>query len=380
MQNISVSDFREKARKKIPHFLFEYIDGGSISESTLKANRRDLEQVSLRQSVLKDVRDINTELELFGTTYSMPVILGPVGIAGMNAKRGEVQAARAAEANNVPFTMSTVSLCSVEEVTDAVSKPFWFQLYMAKDRRFLKDLLKRVEKAGCEILLVTVDLPVVGLRYRDARSGLTRCTGLLCQLWRLSQILARPSWIWDVGVMGGPHHLGNLVPIMGSDARLKDFLAWTDENFDPSVTWDDISFIRENWRGKIILKGLLNPEDASNAIKIGVDGIVVSNHGGRQLDGAPSTARALPAIAERIAGAIPVLVDGGVSSGTDIIRMLALGADAVLIGRAWVYALAADGQRGVNEVLLLLKEELRIAMALTGHTVPNTIDRKTLID
>ena len=380
MRNISVSDYRKKARKKIPHFLFEYIDGGSVSESTLRANRRDLDQVSLRQSVLKDVSNINTELELFGTTYSMPVILAPVGIAGLNARRGEVQAAKAAEDNNVPFTMSTVSLCSIEEVSGSVVKPPWFQLYMAKDRQFLKDLLKRVKKTGCEVLLVTVDLPVVGTRYRDVRSGLTRCNGIWCKLWRLLQILARPSWVWDVGVMGGPHNLGNLVPLMGSDAGLKDFLVWTDENFDPSATWDDISFIRENWSGKIILKGLLDPQDASQALKTGVDGIVVSNHGGRQLDGAPSSARALPAIADRVAGAVPILVDGGVSSGTDITRMLALGADAVLIGRAWVYALAAHGQTGVNEVLRLLREELRIAMALTGHTAPNTIDRKTLVD
>ena len=380
MHIISVSDYREQARKKIPHFLFEYIDGGSVSESTLRANRRDLEQVSLRQRVLKDVRNINTELDLFGTTYSMPVVLGPVGIAGLNARRGEVQAARAAEENNVPFAMSTVSLCSVEEVAGSVRDPMWFQLYMAKDRVFLKELLKRVQNTGCEILLLTADLPVVGTRYRDVRSGLTRCDGLPCQLWRLLQILARPSWVWDVGIMGGPHNLGNLVPLMGSDAGLKDFLAWTDENFDPSATWDDISFVRENWSGKIIVKGLLDPEDASQAIKCGVDGIVVSNHGGRQLDGAPSTAKALPRIADRVAGTVPILVDGGISSGTDIIRMLALGADAVLIGRAWVYALAAAGHRGVNQVLHLLKEELRIAMALTGHTKPSMIDRNTLID
>ncbi len=379
MRMASVSDYREQARRRLPHFLFEYIDGGSVDEITLRSNTRDLQQILLRQRVLNDVEDINTETELFGMRYSLPAVLAPVGLAGLNTRRGEVQAALAAEGRQVPFILSMMSVCDIQEVSEAVSNPLWFQLYMVKDRHFMIDLLTRVRQTGSEVLVVTVDLPKMGIRYRDFRSGLAGCTDFSCRLWRLWQILSRPRWIWDVGVMGGPHTLGNLTPLLGSDTGLEDFLDWTSRNFDPSATWSDLEFVRDNWPGKIVVKGILDPEDAKQAARCEVDGIVVSNHGGRQLDGVPSTVKALPAIADTLHGALKILVDGGIRSGLDIIRMLALGADGVLIGRPWAYALGSKGEQGVRDVLELLQEELNIAMALTGHNRIDTIDRKMLV-
>lgn len=368
MKPLSVADFRELARRRLPPFLFEYIDGGSYGEVTLRRNIEDLEEIALRQRVLRDVSDIDLSTILFGREVAMPVALGPVGLAGMNARRGEVQAARAAETGGVPFCLSTVSICSLEEVAAGVTRPFWFQLYAIRDRGFLGALIARARALGCDALIFTVDLPLPGVRYRDYRSGLAGASSWTGSMRRFGQAMGRPRWAWDVGILGRPHSLGNVAPVLDNSSGLEDFLAWMRRNFDPSVTWRDLEWIRSQWPGALLIKGVLDPKDACAAVAAGVDGIVVSNHGGRQLDGVPSTARALPVIAKAVGGRIPVLVDGGVRSGLDVVRMIALGANGVLLGRAWAYALAARGGAGVGHMLELVAAEMRIAMALTGVT------------
>lgn len=366
MRIASVSDYRALARKRVPHFLFEYLDGGSYDEVTLGRNHSDLAAIALRQRVLRDVSNIDTSVSHFGQRYNLPVVLAPVGLAGMYARRGEVQAVKAAEAASVPFALSTVGVCPLSEVAEAASQPFWFQLYVIKDRPFMLDLLARAKQAGCSALVFTVDMPVPGARYRDYRSGLAGESSMSGTVRRFTQAALRPRWAWDVGLMGRPHQLGNIAPVLGNKSGLEDFMAWMSSNFDPSLTWKDLDFVRENWDGPIIIKGILDPADAIDAAKAGVDGIVVSNHGGRQLDGVLSSAAALPKIAEAVEDRLLVFADGGVTSGLDVVRMLALGAHSVLIGRSWVYALAAGGQQGVTHVLELLQRELRVAMALTG--------------
>jgi L-lactate dehydrogenase (cytochrome) len=330
----SVGDYRALAKARLPHFLFEYIDGGSYDEVTLRRNVEDLQAIALKQRVMRDVSAIDLSTELFGAKWSLPVGLGPVGMSGMYARRGEVQAARAAKAAGVPFSLSTLSVCSVREIAAALTSPFWLQLYMIKDRPFLKDMLGQGREAGCSALLLTVDLPVSGSRYRDVRSGLSVPASTRASIRRFCQSLLRPGWVWDVGINGRPHTLGNLEPVLGARTGLEDYFGWIADNFDPSISWADLAWVREQWTGPIVVKGILDPDDAREAVKHQADGIVVSNHGGRQLDGALSTARALPAIADAVAGRIPVLVDGGVRSGLDVVRMLALGADFVLLGRA----------------------------------------------
>jgi L-lactate dehydrogenase (cytochrome) len=309
----------------------------------------------------------------------MPVVLAPVGLAGLNARRGEVQAAKAAAKAEIPFSLSTVSACSIEEVAAGSSKSFWFQLYVMRDRGFMRELLARAAAAGCSTLLFTVDLPLPGTRYRDYRSGLAGSPGWRGSLRRACQAAMKPRWAWDVGVKGRPHTLGNLASMMGRDSGLEDFLGWMLANFDASVTWSDLEFLRSEWKGPLIVKGILDVDDAIAANDIGADGIVVSNHGGRQLDGVPSTARALPEIAERVGEALTVLVDGGVRSGLDVVRMLALGARGVLLGRAWAYALAAGGEAGVSQLLQLIDAEMRVAMSLTGATSIAAIDSSALV-
>jgi L-lactate dehydrogenase (cytochrome) len=367
----SVSDYRALAKARLPHFLFEYLEGGSYDEATLRRNVEDLRSIALKQRVLRDVSAIDLSTELFGNRWAMPVGLGPVGLAGLYARRGEVQAARAAAGANVPFALSTVGGCSLREVTASGHVP-WYQLYFVKDRGFVADMIARAREAGCGALILTVDLAVPGSRYRDYRAaggGLRR--------W--SQLLARPEWLWDVGIRGRPISLGNLEDIVGKRAPLSDFQAWIHTNFDPSVTWKDVEWVRRQWNGPLIIKGILDPDDARQAASSGADAIVVSNHGGRQLDGALSSARALPAVAEAIGGRMPILVDGGVRSGLDVVRMLALGADFVLMGRGWAYALAGAGGAGVADVLKLIEAEMRVAMALTGCTTVAQID-ETLIE
>jgi len=380
MRPAAVYDYRELAKRRLPKFLFEYIDGGSYAEVTMHRNRADLELIALRQRVARDVSEIDLSTELFGHRYAMPVALAPVGIAGMNARRGEVQAVRAAEKHNVPFCLSTVSACPIDEVAKAAKEPFWFQLYMIRDRAFMRDLLQKAKAAGCSMLIFTVDMPVPGSRYRDYRSGLAGTSGLTSAVRRVWQAMWKPAWAWDVGIMGRPHGLGNVAPVLGDNSGLEDFFAWMGDNFDPTITWSDLEFVRKEWDGPIVIKGIMDGEDARIAHQNGVDGIIVSNHGGRQLDGVPSTARALPAIADQVGNAMTLMVDGGIYSGLDVVRMLALGADAVLIGRAWVYALAGRGQMGVEHVLELIQAEMRVAMALTGQTQIDAVDASILAD
>ena len=371
----STTDFREAARRRLPRFLFDYIDGGAYAERTLGRNVSDLADLSLRQRVLRDVSQVSTKTTLFGVEQSLPVALAPVGLTGMYARRGEVQAARAAAAKGVPFCLSTVSVCDVDEVSKASAAPIWFQLYVLRDRGFMRDLLVRAREAGATALVFTVDMPVPGARYRDAHSGMS---GPNAAARRMLQALGRPGWAWDVGLMGRPHTLGNVAPVLGENSGLEDFMGWLGANFDPAITWKDLDWIRDLWKGPLIIKGVLDPEDARAAADIGADGIVVSNHGGRQLDGVLSSARALPAIADAVGDRLTVLADGGVRSGLDVVRMLALGAKGVLLGRAFVYALAARGGPGVTQLLDLIETEMRVAMALTGVNSVSQIDRSIL--
>ena len=371
----STTDFREAARRKLPRFLFDYIDGGAYAERTLARNVSDLADLSLRQRVLKDVSNVDTSTTLFGHYQALPVALAPVGLTGMYARRGECQAAKAAAAKGVPFCLSTVSVCDLAEVSKASPTPIWFQLYVLRDRAFMRDLLAKAADAGATALVFTVDMPVPGARYRDAHSGMS---GPNAGMRRLVQAAFKPAWAWDVGVMGRPHTLGNVAPVLGKNSGLEDFMGWLGANFDPSIQWKDLDWIRDQWKGPLIIKGVLDPEDAKAAADIGADGIVVSNHGGRQLDGVLSSARALPAIAEAVGDRLTVLADSGVRSGLDVVRMLALGAKGVLLGRAWVYALAARGGPGVSQLLDLIEKEMRVAMALTGVNTLDQIDRSIL--
>ncbi len=373
----SSTDFREAARRRLPRFLFDYADGGAYAEATLRRNVEDLADVALRQRVLHPAPTIDLSTRLFGQQLAMPVALGPVGIAGMYRRRGETQAARAAHAAGLPFSLSTVSLCSLAEVRRATPGPLWFQLYVIRDRGFMRDLLATARAQGASALIFTVDMPVPGARYRDAHSGMS---GRHAPARRILQAIGRPGWAWDVGLRGRPHLLGNLEPVLGKDSGLNDYMGWLGSNFDPSVGWSDLDWIREHWDGPLIIKGILDPDDARSAARLGADGIVVSNHGGRQLDGVLSTARALPAIADAVRGDLTVLADSGVRSGLDVVRMLALGAQGVLLGRAWVYALAARGQAGVTQLLELIDKEMRVAMTLTGATAIDRIDRTILAE
>ena len=370
----SVGDYRALAKARLPHFLFEYLDGGSYDEVTLRRNVEDLQSIALRQRVLRDVSSINLSTELFGQRWAMPVGLGPVGLSGLYARRGEVQAAKAAAAAGVPFALSTLSACSIEEV--ARTAPLWFQLYIVKDRGFVSDMIARAKDAGCSALLLTVDLAVPGTRYRDYRAGLSG--SMRGPASRFNQVLRRPEWAWDVALRGRPMTMGNLEKLLGTGAVLADLMGWVSQNFDASVTWKDVEWVRSQWAGPLVIKGILDPDDAREAVSNGVDGIVVSNHGGRQLDGALSSARALPAIVDAVAGRTKILADGGVRSGLDVVRMLALGADFVLLGRAWAYALAARGRTGVAHALKLIDAEMRVAMALTACTAIDQIDQSVL--
>jgi L-lactate dehydrogenase (cytochrome) len=367
MKAASISDYRELARRRLPHFLFEYLDGGAHDETTLRRNRTDLESVQLRQRVMRDVSIIDLSTELFGERLSMPVALGPIGLSGLMARRGEVQAARAAHRAAVPFCLSAMSACSIGEVK-AAGAPFWFQLYMLRDRGFMRELLAETAGAGVTRLVFTVDMPAPGTRYRDYRSGLAGAPGFGGDVRRVWQALQRPDWAWDVGLMGRPHSLGNVAAALGSKSSLSDFFAWMRANFDPTATWTDLEWLRAEWKGPLILKGVLEAEDALQAAKIGANAIIVSNHGGRQLDGARSTAAALPEIAAAAGDKIKVVADGGVRSGLDVVRLMALGADAALLGRAWAYGLAGGGERGVAHVLELIRAEMSVTLALCGVT------------
>jgi L-lactate dehydrogenase (cytochrome) len=374
----SVADYRAAAKRRLPRVLFDYIDGGSYAEATLAANVADLQALKLRQRVLRDVSKLSTQTTLFGQTLSMPVMLSPVGLAGMYARRGEAQAARAAKAAGVPFTLSTVGVCTAAEVAEAATPP-WFQLYMIRDRGFMAEVLARTAALGCPVLVFTVDLPLPGARYRDVRNGMVATTAAQ----RAAQVidgLAHPAWLWDVQINGGPHVLGTVAEAAKDLKRLVEFWTWIGRNFDPSVTWDDLAWVREHWKGPILLKGVLDVDDARIAADLGVEGIVVSNHGGRQLDGAPSSIEALPAIAQAVGDRVSVLMDGGVRSGLDVLKAMAAGARACLIGRAWAWSLGAGGEAGVAHMLQILRQELRVAMALTGCVDVNSANAELLAD
>jgi L-lactate dehydrogenase (cytochrome) len=374
----SSDDIARAATRSLPRFLSEYLTGGSYTEHTLRRNVEDLRGIELRQRVLNNVSEIAVETELFGKIWSLPIGLGPIGISGMFARRGELQAAQAAERMNVPFCLSTVSICSLEEIRAAVERPFWFQLYVIRDRAFMNDLLDRAAGAGCGAMLFTVDMPVPGIRYRDFKTGLAGSPGFSGRVQRAMQALAKPRWAYDVGLRGRPHTLGNLIPVLGKNSGLEDYIGWLGRNFDPSVTWQELEWIRTRWKGPLLIKGILDPEDAKRAVELGADGIVVSNHGGRQFDGVRSTVRAVPGIAEAVDGRLTVLADGGIRNGIDVLRMLALGANGVLLGRAWAYALAAGGRRSVEAVIDTLGRELKAAMAMAGRTSIAELDRSVL--
>lgn len=360
-------DYRELARRRLPRQLFDYIDGGAYEEVTARANETDLAKVLLRQRVMRDVSVREQATEVLGQKLSMPVILGPVGLAGMFATRAEVQAARAAEAAGVPFTESTVSICSIEEVAEATSVPPWFQLYVMRDRGYAEKLMARAEAVGAPVLALTIDLAVVGARHRDTRNGMGDSPTRVAQLRRGLDLVSHPGWVRRVPIAGKPLTFGNLAEVVPGARTPEDFKEWVDAQFDPSVTWDDIAWVRENWKGKLVVKGVLDPEDARKAVDAGVDGVVVSNHGGRQLDAVPSTAAALPGVAEAVGDETTVLADGGIRNGLDMVKMLALGAEAVIIGRAWAWAVAAEGQAGVEKMLRVLKSDADVALALTGQ-------------
>ncbi len=359
----SPGDYREAARRRLPPFLFHYVDGGAFAEQTLRRNVDDFGKVALRQRVLRDVGDLSLETRLFDETLKMPLILAPVGLTGMYARRGEVQAARAAASRGVPFTLSTVSVCPIHEVAPAIDRPMWFQLYVLRDRGFMKDALERARTAGVRTLVFTVDMPIPGIRYRDAHSGMSGPHAGVRRMW---QAMTHPAWAWDVGVCGTPHDLGNVSAYREKATGLADYIGWLGDNFDPTISWKDLQWIRDFWDGPMIIKGILDPEDARDAVRFGADGIVVSNHGGRQLDGGLSSAVALPAIAQAVKGDLKIIVDSGIRSGLDVVRALALGADAAMIGRAFVYALAAGGEAAVANLLDLFEKEIRVAMTLTG--------------
>jgi len=364
----NVADYRELARRRLPRQLFDYIDGGASEEVTMRANVSDLEALALRQRVMVDVTRRSQSVEVLGESLAMPVILGPVGLGGMFAQRAEVQAARAAEAAGAAFVESTVSICGLEEVAAATRRPPWFQLYVMADRAFSEGLIATAASVGSPVLVLTVDLAVVGSRHRDTRNAMVGEASPLAKLRRGIDLGSHPRWIRDVALGGKPLTFGNLEKAVPGARTPAAFRRWVDVQFDPSVTWDDIAWVRRNWDGKLVVKGVLDPEDARQAVDAGVDGIVVSNHGGRQLDGVLSTVRALPSVAEAVGDQVEVLVDGGVRTGIDVVRFLSLGAKACLIGRAWAWAVAGRGEAGVTHVLDVLRSDIDVALGLTGIT------------
>jgi L-lactate dehydrogenase (cytochrome) len=371
-------DYRELARRRLPRQLFDYIDGGAYDEATMRANVGDLERLLLRQVVLKDVSRREQATQVAGQSLSMPVILGPVGLCGMFAKRAEAQAARAAAAAGIPFTESTVSICGIEEVAAASPAPPWFQLYVMRDRSYAEELMARARAVGSPVLILTIDLAVVGARRRDTRNGIEGEASAWTRLRRGLDLVSHPSWVRDVAVGGKPLTFGNLENAVPDASTPDAFKEWVEAQFDPSVTWEDIAWVREHWDGRLFVKGVLDPQDARRAVEAGVDGIVVSNHGGRQLDSVPSTVQALPGVVDAVAGEAEVLVDGGVRSGLDVVKMLALGARAVMMGRAWAWAVAAHGEAGVQRMLETIRADIDVALALTGNTSVADLDRSAL--
>lgn len=362
---VTAGDYRRLAKKRLPRFLFDYIDGGSGEEISMHRNVAELRELRLEQRVMRDVGVIDTSTRLLGQQAAMPLALAPVGLAGMFRRRGEAQAASAAYRSQVPFTTSTVGVCPIEEVQAAAQGTSWFQLYMVRDRGLVTSMLERAEAAGCNTLVFTVDLAVMGKRYRDFRNGMLGggLRGRLAKAWQLG---TRPRWLWDVGLRGKPHDMGNLAGVVEGVQDLESFKTFIDRQFDTSVTWRDIEKIREQWSGKLLVKGVMCKKDALAAVATGADGVVVSNHGGRQIDGVASCISQLPSVRETVEGRAEVFMDGGVRNGTDVVKAVALGAQGVLLGRAWVYALAARGESGVVDLLEVIQQEMANTMALMG--------------
>jgi L-lactate dehydrogenase (cytochrome) len=361
----SIDDLRALAQRRVPRAFFEYADHGSYTQSTLQANRTDLEAIKLRQRVGIDVDRRDPSTTIAGEAAALPLVLAPIGLSGMQHGDGEILACRAAQAAGIPYTLSTMSIDSIEDVAAAVEQPFWFQLYVMRDRGFVRELIERAIAAKCSVLMPTLDLNILGQRHCDVKNGMTVPPELT--LTNILDIASKPAWAWSVW-RGKRKTFGNLAGHVSGMDGVTSLATWVSRQFDPTMTWKDIEWIRSLWPGKIVLKGILDLEDAKIAATLGISSIVVSNHGGRQLDGAPSSIAALPAIADAVGNDVEVLFDGGIRTGADVLRALALGARACLIGRAYVYGLGAAGEAGVSRAIEILRTELDVAMALTGTT------------
>jgi L-lactate dehydrogenase (cytochrome) len=370
-----IEDLRQTARRRVPRSFFEYAESGSYAEQTLNANRADLEAIKLRQRVLVNVSQRSLQTTVLGEPVSLPLALAPIGMCGMQHGDGEILACRAAHAAGIPFTLSTMSICSIEDVAAAVDKPFWFQLYVMKDRGFVRSLIERAAAAKCSALVLTVDLQILGQRHRDIKNGLSVPPEL--RIRNIIDIATKPAWLLSVA-RGKSKTFGNLAGYVKGKKDVRYLARWTAEQFDAAMNWKDVEWIAAIWPGKLILKGILDVEDARVAAKTGAAALVVSNHGGRQLDGAPSSISALPSIADAVGSSIEVLFDGGIRSGQDIMRAVALGARACLSGRAFVYGLGAGGQAGVARAIEIMRNELSVSMALTGVTSIAEIDRRVI--
>ncbi len=373
----SIEDLRVQARRKIPKMFFEYADSGSYSQETLRANRADFEKLKLRQRVLVNVDQRSTATTILGEPVPVPLALGPIGLGGMMHGDGEIMACRAAQAAGIPYTLSTMSINSIEDVAAAVDKPFWFQLYVMRDRGFIRELIQRAAAAKCSALMLTVDLQVLGQRHSDVRNGLTVPPEL--KLKNIIDIATKPAWAFSI-LRGKRKTFGNLAGHVKGMENINSLAAWTASQFDPTLSWKDVEWVKSLWPGKLILKGILDVDDAKIAVTTGADAISVSNHGGRQLDGAPSAISALPRVVDAVGSEIEVLFDSGVRTGADIMRALAQGARACIIGRSYIYGLGAGGQAGVSHVVELLRKEFDVTMALCGVKNVAEISRDVIVD
>ncbi|NVN87925.1 MAG: alpha-hydroxy-acid oxidizing protein [Rhodopseudomonas sp.] len=371
-----IEDLRVLHQRRVPKMFFDYVDRGSYAEETLRANRADFEQLKFRQRILVDISSRDLSTKIIGETSALPLILAPVGSTGMQYGDGEIHACRAAQAAGIPYTLSTMSICSIEDVAANVEKPFWFQLYVMRDRGFVKALIERAIAAKCSALVLTVDLQVIGQRHQDIKNGMS----VPPEIFRpknLLDMITKPNWV--KGILGGKQrNFGNIAGHLPGSKDLGSVSSWVASQFDPSLNWKDIDWIRSIWPGKLIIKGILDVEDAREAVKIGAEALVVSNHGGRQLDGAPSSIEALPDIVHTVGSHIEVLFDGGIRSGQDVMRALALGARSCMIGRAYIYGLGAFGGPGVSKAIDIIKNELSTTMALCGVNSIAEIDEKVL--
>jgi len=370
-----IEDLRRTAHRKVPRAFIDYAESGSYSEQTLRANRADLEHIKLRQRILFDVSNRSTKTTILGEPAALPLALAPIGLCGMQHGDGEILACRAAQEAGIPFTLSTMSICSIEDVAAAVDKPFWFQLYVMKDRGFVRALIERAAAAKCSALVLTVDLQVLGQRHRDIKNGMTVPPEL--RIKNFIDIATKPAWALSV-LRGKRKTFGNIAGHLRGMENVNVLSKWISGQFDPALNWKDVEWIASLWPGKLILKGILDVEDARIAAKTGAAALVVSNHGGRQLDGAPSSISMLPPIVEALGSDIEIIFDGGIRSGQDIARALALGARSCMSGRAYIYGLGAGGQAGVARAIAILRSELDVTMALTGVTSIAELDRRVI--